>query len=59
MTFKIKFIRGMLTIATIDGIRELNKDEVTMGDVEKLIETERFLEKLMGLRVHIDGDMKE
>ena len=57
MRFKIKFLQGFETITIIDGIRELDKDEFTIKDVETLIETEKFLERLTGLCIHIDGEM--
>ena len=59
MRFKIKFLHGTETIAMIEGIKILHKHEITMEDVEMLIKTEKFLEKLIGLRVHIDCDIEE
>jgi hypothetical protein len=43
---------SVTTIAEITG-REKDADTITLGDTEKVIETEQFLERLLGYRVHI------
>lgn len=54
LRFKIIFKQGPATVAEIVGIpRPL--DALTAGDVgERIIETEQYLERLTGLRVHIE-----
>lgn len=55
MKFKIIFKRRMNTVAEVKG-REVEKSCITLHDYEKIIETEQFLEKILGLRVHIMED---
>jgi len=54
LKFKVTFKRGQKVVATVEGERTLQSDELTVGDVEKIQQTEQFLEKLTGCRVHID-----
>ena len=54
MKFKIKFLYGITTIAEVEGMKEVDENEITMGDVQKLLDSEKFFERLTGLRVHID-----
>lgn len=57
LKFKLTFKRGTKTIAIIEGF-ERSIDGLVVGDVStKIIETEQYLERLLGLRVHIEtGD---
>lgn len=54
LQFKITFKQGTKTVAEVTG-REGLGETLTVGDVvERVTETEQFLEKLTGLRVHIE-----
>lgn len=51
--FNITFKRGTQTVATVQGL-PVNAEQVSVAEAgEKVIDTEQFLEKLTGLRVHI------
>lgn len=50
----MKFLSGITTVAEVKGIKDVSKDDLTMGDVEKLLNTEKFIERITGLRTHID-----
>jgi hypothetical protein len=54
MKFELIFTRGLQTVAHIKGIRELSKEELNLKELEQVITTEQFIEKLTGLRVHIN-----
>jgi hypothetical protein len=56
MRIKITFLRGLLTIAVIDAIRDLDRDNLTVADMELIPQTEQLLGKLTGLRVHIEQE---
>jgi len=51
MRFKIRIKKGLETVAEVKGILE---SDVKVSELEKIIETEQFLERLTGLRVHIE-----
>lgn len=60
LKFKFVFKKGLQTIATVTG-REVNFDldpessrKNIAGISDKIIETEQFVEKLTGLRCHIE-----
>jgi hypothetical protein len=53
MKFRIIFKRGINTVAQVVG-GEISKDLLSMADLERVIETEQYLERLTGLRVHIE-----
>ena len=54
MKFNLRFLRGLETVAEIKGIMSHHPDEIESSSIaEAVIETESFLEKLTGLRVHI------
>ena len=55
--FKITFKFGPEVIAVVEGL-ERPAEALNVGDVtERIIETEQYLERLTGLRVHIEtGD---
>lgn len=55
LKFKITFKRGTKTIAEVTGLDEVPVDRLTVGDmVERVTDTEQFLDKLTGLRCHIE-----
>jgi hypothetical protein len=39
---------------TVLGGRELRPEDVSVKDLEKVIEVEQFLERLLGKRIHIN-----
>lgn len=56
--FKLTVKRGQEVLAEVEGI-EKELDALSVGDVtERVIETEAYLERLLGLRVHIESDTK-
>jgi hypothetical protein len=57
LRFNVVFKRGARTVHEIEGIREVDGDDITVGELgEKVIQTEQFLEKLTGLRCHINSE---
>ena len=54
MKFKIKFLYGLKILGEVEGLRDVNENEITMEYIQKVLDTEKFIEKLTGLRVHID-----
>jgi hypothetical protein len=57
MRVKITFLRGLEKIAEVTGPREFSVEEITLADVQRVITTEQLLERLTGLRVHIEQVM--
>lgn len=54
LKFKITFKRGLKIVAEVTGDAK-DASDLTVGEVvERVIETEAFLEKLTGCRVHIE-----
>lgn len=54
LAFRIKFLKGTKTVAEIMGDVK-GGENLTIAEVtEKVVETEQFLEKLTGHRVHIE-----
>lgn len=54
LKFRLVFKRGQQVIATVTG-EEVDTDRVTIQDVtDKVIETEHFIERLTGVRCHIE-----
>ena len=52
--FRIVVKQGTKTVAEIEG-REGVADKITIGELaEKTVETEAFLERITGLRFHIN-----
>jgi len=54
MKFNVIFKKGLCTIARIEGIREVNVDEIPLSTAERVIDIEKELELLTGLRVHVE-----
>lgn len=53
--FQIVVKEGVDTRATVEGREHvLTTDSLTVGDVERIPEVEAFLERLTGLRFHIE-----
>lgn len=54
LAFKVTFKKGLKTIAEVQGDAK-DAANLTVGEVtERVVETEQFLEKLTGHRVHIE-----
>lgn len=53
MMFRMTIKEGPRVLYTAAG-KERSEEHVTVEDLRKVIETEQFLEHLLGLRVHID-----
>jgi hypothetical protein len=53
MKFDLVFKKGLCTVARVEGVREVQTDEIPMSIAERVIDVEALLEKLTGLRVHI------
>lgn len=55
LRFNITFKSGQKVVAVVEGKTDVEAANLTVADVhERTIETEQFLEKLTGLRVHIE-----
>ena len=54
LAFMVKFLRGTKTVAEIQGDTKGGEDLTIAEVTEKVVETEQFLEKLTGHRVHIE-----
>jgi hypothetical protein len=54
--FRIVVKVGILTITEIKGLTSVSKESFTRADAETLIKTEAFLEKLTGMRFHIEQE---
>ena len=55
MQFKITFKQGTKTVAEVIGRENPDAGNLTISEVtEKVVETEQFIEKLTGLRVHVE-----
>lgn len=52
--FTLEIKSGPNSIVFLEGVKTLSGDQITMADYEQVIETEQFLEKLFGLRFHIN-----
>jgi hypothetical protein len=54
LAFRITFKKGPKVVAVVEGDGK-DAGELTVAEVtDKVIETEQFLERLTGLRVHIE-----
>ena len=55
MQFTVTFKQGTKTVAEVMGRENPNAGELTINEVvEEVAKAEQFLEKLTGLRVHIE-----
>jgi len=55
MQFKLTFKQGTKTVGEVVGRENPDAGNLTISEVtEKVVETEQFIEKLTGLRVHIE-----
>ena len=55
LRFVVTFKLGQNVVATIEGQRAVQLEDLTIDEVTvKTTETEVFLEKLTGLKVHIE-----
>jgi hypothetical protein len=55
MQFNVTFKRGQEVVAVIEGQKKLNGTDLTIQEaVDYILRTEQFLEKITGLRVHIE-----
>jgi len=52
--FKIKLLRSTMIVAEAEGIVEHSLDDLGPEDAMAIITIERSLERLLGLRVHIE-----
>lgn len=54
MKFEIVVKQSVKEVARIKGIISVDYSQITKEELEKVIETETLLEKLTGLRFHIN-----
>jgi len=56
LRYRLTFKRGMKTLAVVEGEPSKTVAEtLTIAEaVEKVLETEQFVEKLTGIRLHIE-----
>jgi hypothetical protein len=52
MKFSIRITKGLQELANIEGVRESIPD-LKVEELQKIIDTEQFLERILGVRVHI------
>ena len=57
LAFRVKFLKGTKVVAEIMGDTKGGEDLTIAEVTEKVIETEQFLERLTGHRVHIEQVM--
>ena len=55
LKFTITFLSGLTVVKKVEGIREVDGEDLTLRELSRVPEIEAFLEKLTGLRVHIDS----
>jgi len=54
LKFKLTFKQGVQDVAVIIGVRDVKGSEITLAELDRIPEVEAFIEKLTGLRLHID-----
>jgi len=55
LKFNVTFKNGLKTVATVEGVKEVDTKDVTVNDLgEAVHQVEQHLEKLTGLRVHVE-----
>jgi hypothetical protein len=55
LRYRLVFKSGTKVISTIEGQRDVPAGDLTVAEVvEKVMETEQFIEKLTGYRLHIE-----
>jgi hypothetical protein len=54
MRIKITFLKGPEVVAEVEAIRDVDLNALSILEMEQIIPTEALLEKLTGLRVHIE-----
>lgn len=55
MRLRIVFKKGVDTVEVVEGTIDVNKDTLTLAELELLVTTvPQLLEKVTGLRVHIN-----
>jgi hypothetical protein len=53
MRFTIEFKRALTPVITVNGLKDVNEDHITVKTVKDIAELEQKLEYLTGYRVHI------
>jgi hypothetical protein len=60
LKFTVVFKRGLKTVGTIEGQRDVDANDLTLEEMVSNVPTvEAFLEKLTGLRVHVMSEPVE
>jgi hypothetical protein len=54
LRFKMIFLRSNEEVAVVEGIKATDGDYMTVNELQQVPAVEAFLEKLLGLRVHIE-----
>ena len=55
LRFRLVFKSGTKVIATVEGQRDVRAGDLTVAEVvEQVQQTEQFIEKLTGYRLHIE-----
>lgn len=54
MKFNVVFKRGATTVNTVIGVVDLSNDQITVGDLKAALAAEQVIERLTGVRVHIE-----
>jgi hypothetical protein len=53
MRFTIEFKRALTPVITVEGLKDVGEDHITVKTVKSIVELEQQLEFLTGYRVHI------
>jgi hypothetical protein len=54
MKFKMVVKKGLEEVAVVNGQVEIDADHFTVADAHKILDTEKFLERMFGLRFHLN-----
>lgn len=54
MRIRLVFKHGLDTVEVVEGVKEVQKEHLTLAELELLVTTvPQLLEKVTGLRVHV------
>lgn len=54
MKFNLVFKKGLCTVARVEGTKTVSKHDLTLAEWEQVLATEALVEKLTGVRLHIE-----
>lgn len=56
MKFTVEFKRGPVSVAKVNGFKDIDEDLITIRTIINIMELEQKLEFLTGYRVHITSE---